>query len=38
MEIPVIYELVGVDKAVDWAQKNIEKRIRNCKQNIKSAQ
>ena len=35
LEIPVTYELVGVDKAVDWARKNIEKGIEIVNKKIK---
>ena len=38
LEIPVTYTLVGVEKAIDWAQKNIEKtflildkKVEKCK-------
>ena len=27
LEIPVVYELIGAEKAVDWAEKNIKKTL-----------
>ena len=35
LEMPVTYELSGVDKAVDWTSKEHRKSIRNCKKKKK---